>query len=161
MEEDLLKLKHLLFGNDSLEGIPFFSKSPGDTAKVIKQSIEIGEQIKTLDKEETIFHVEFLKDSHAEIWLVNTWRESNTRRYRVQALSAEERLYREKNRIRLEKIAIRLREQGLGHAPGYAEHLANTILKNWKSGDYSRTLKMLDLVALLAEFEDEDKNENK
>jgi hypothetical protein len=166
IEISLHALRLLIFNDENLEGKEPFSKGIGDTAKVKLVPYHLGHVIKDIDADEEFFHVELYPATHdyeerAEIWLAFEWKESNARHKRVQAASAENRAFREKNNTRLSAIKSQLESFGLNKSPGYADFLASIILKEHKKGSNTKVLQILNLVDLLNEFDKEDTNENK
>jgi len=162
IEISLSTLRVLLFGDERLEGIAPASKGIGDTAKVKILPHGIGGILKEIDKDEEFFHVEFsASGNHAwcELWLSFEWKESNTRRTRTQQASAEGRAFRDKHRSRINEIKEAL-PSGFASHPGYAEQLAEDMMKAYKSGHISKILTIFNLAEKFQRYEEEDRQQS-
>lgn len=145
-------LRSALFGDETLEEINLQSLSIGDTAKVLRLPVAIGKIIAQRDFEERFFHIEFF-ESHAEIWLIFEWKESNARRARFKSFHIQDNAARDKRAARISKIKEHLSDALLPHVK---EDLAKNIVDNYKKYNFEEVLKALNVVEVLNEFEKED-----
>lgn len=150
----------LIFGEYADEILPksdILSRSPGDLAIVKITHLALGKLIQEADPEEEHFHVELYEtpnppnEPHAELWVTEEWKESNTRMARLKELST---LERQANSRRDEIIAAV--HNGLRARPGIdpakAQILGVQIAAAWGKMDISSILKMLKLEEIMENF---------
>lgn len=152
-------LRQLLFGFKETEFLRPTSPAPGDTAKVVCIPSDMGITIAdTIDPNEEVFHIVFYPDDHAEVWQIKDWRESNALRNLTRAASTVRVETFNKDNAKLASLISKLKEQGYGARPGFAEQLAGQIYSDWQSGKYNSVLKLLNLMEILNEKEENKDN---
>jgi hypothetical protein len=150
----------LIFGENFDETFPktsVLSRAPGDLACVKITHLVLGRLIQESDLLEEHLHVELYpnplppNEPHAEIWMVEEWKESNARNLRIKELS---QATREINGRRDEIIHAVSQAMSTRPAVSYADAqvMGERIAAAWGKMDISAVLASLRLVEVMEKF---------
>jgi hypothetical protein len=116
----------------------------------------LGKTIAELDSDEQYFHVELIEpQKHAELWLIEDWRESSTRREKLKLELAISRATRNV----LEEIFSKIHPvilQKFGGQKTLAEKLAWKLANNYKNDTYPNVLEELGIKTIMDHYRKEN-----
>jgi hypothetical protein len=151
-------LRGIIFGQfgDCSYPIDVFSPLLGEKYYVKPISYAIGKTIAELDREESLFHVEFIEpQKQAEIWLAEDWRESNTRRMQCKNRCTRENEVYDKNREMFNEIHPLILAKFSSH-PALAIQLTHQIIKHYKANSYPDVLEYLGVAEVLTKYRNQE-----
>lgn len=137
-------LRSLLFresGDDNFPRVRIQSLALGDLAKVIVTHKVIGELISSIDNKEEYFHVEIFS-THAEIWMIFEWRESNAKRERFRIYHETLNAKRAQEKDLLAELQDKISATRLPDI--HCRLISEQIYGLYKAGQFQKVVDILD-----------------